>query len=127
MTNQMDLKVNIPSKIIPSKRIQPLIDLWYRVKDRQVQSSTIILKASVKDHIISGSQTLKEKLGAISHICMAKTSISSRIQKIRKVPLVIFPLYGQIQGEVVVGTTNCDNLGGSTYLCLFKLIGLTCT
>ena len=45
------------------------------------------------------------KVGESSHIYMPKTSISSRIQKYWKVPLRIFPLYGQIQGEVVVGTT----------------------
>ena len=55
---------------------------------------------------------------------MSKTSISSRIQKNWKGPLIIFPLDGQIQGEVVVGTTNGDNLGGSSYLYLFKLIHL---
>jgi hypothetical protein len=36
---------------------------------------------------------------------MPKTSISRRIQKFRKGALRIFPLDGQIQGEVVVGTT----------------------
>ena len=53
----------------------------------------------MKDHITYGSQTLKEKLGAISHMYMLKTSISSRIQKFRRGPLIIFPLDGQIQGE----------------------------
>ena len=51
---------------------------------------------------------------------MSKTSISSRIQKFWKGTLRIFPLDGQIQGEVVVGTTNGDSLGGSSYLGLFK-------
>ena len=37
---------------------------------------------------------------------MPKNSIISRIQKFRRVPLRIFPLDGQIQGEVVVGTTG---------------------
>ena len=57
---------------------------------------------------------------------MPKTSISSRIQKFIKGPLLIFPLDGQIQGEVM-GTTNGDSLGGSSYPCLFKLIGLKST
>jgi len=34
-----------------------------------------------------------------------------------KAPL-FFPLDGQTKGGVVVGTTNGDNLGGSSYLCL---------
>ena len=37
---------------------------------------------------------------------MPKTSISSRIQQFRRGALRIFPLDGQIQGEVVVGTTD---------------------
>ena len=36
---------------------------------------------------------------------MSKTSISSRIHKFYKGALIIFPLDGQIKGEVVVGTT----------------------
>ena len=55
----------------------------------------------------------------------SKTSIVSTIQKFRRGPLRIFPLDDQIQGEFVVVTTNGDNLGGSSYLCLFKLIGIT--
>ena len=47
----------------------------------QGQPSTIILKASMKNHITSSFQSLKERLGAISHMYMPKTSISSRIQK----------------------------------------------
>ena len=58
---------------------------------------------------------------------MPKTSISSRIQKFRRGALRIFPLDGQIQGEVVVGTTNGDNLGGSSNVYPSKLIGLTST
>ena len=73
MTNQMDFIVNIPSISIPNNRIQWSIDLLDQIKDRQVQSSTILLKASVRDHITSGSQTSKEKLGAISHMYMLKT------------------------------------------------------
>ena len=49
------------------------------------------------------------------------------IQNFGRVPLRIFPLYGQIQGEVFVGTTNGDNLGESSYLCPFITIGLTST
>ena len=43
-------------------------------------------------------------------MCLPKTYISSRIQKFRKGILRFFPLDGQIQWEVVVGTTNGDNL-----------------
>ena len=42
---------------------------------------------------------------------MSKASINSKIQKFERGPLRIFPLDGQIQGEVVLGTTNGDNLG----------------
>ena len=42
-------------------------------------------------------------------------------------PLRIYPLDGQIQGEVVVGTPNGDNLVGSSYLCPFITIILTST
>ena len=97
----------IPSISIPSKKIQPPIDSWDQVNYRQGQSSTIILKSSMKDHITYGSQTLKEKLGAISHMYMPKTSIISRIQKFRRGALRICPL---IQGEVVVGTTTSKGL-----------------
>ena len=106
MTNQMDSTMIIQSRSIQSKKIQPPIDSWNQLKYRQVQSLTIILKASTKTHITSSSQTLKEKLGEISHIYMPKTSISSRIQKFRSGPLGIFPLDGQIQGNVGVGTTR---------------------
>ena len=101
----------IPPRSIPNKNMQPPIDSWDQVKDRKGQSSTIILKAPVKDHITSSSQTSKEKrkLGAISHMYMLKTSISSRIQKFKRGPLIIFPLYGQIQGEVVMGTIECKS------------------
>ena len=73
---------------------------------RQPRStSTIILKALVRDHITLESQTSKEKLGEISHMYMPKTSINNRSQKFRSGSLRIFPLDGRIQGEVVVGTT----------------------
>ena len=58
---------------------------------------------------------------------MPKTSISIRIQKFRKGTLRIFPLDVQIQMEVVVVTRNGDNLGGSSYLYPFKLMGLIST
>jgi hypothetical protein len=41
---------------------------------------------------------------------LKKMSIYSRIQKKLMVATIIFPLDGQTQGEVVVGTTNEDNL-----------------
>ena len=47
---------------------------------------------------------------------MSKTSINSKIQKFGRGALRIFTLYSQIQGEVVVGTINGDNLVGSSYL-----------
>ena len=104
MINQIDPTMIIKSRIIQSKKIQPPIESWDQVKDRQGQSLTIILKALMKAHITLGSQTSKEKLGAISHMYMPKTSISSRIQNFRRGGLRIFQLYGQIKWEVVVGT-----------------------
>ena len=76
----MDPTMIISSGSIQSKNIKPPIDSWDQVKDRQGQPSTIILKASMKDHITSSFQSLKERLGAISHMYMPKTSISSRVQ-----------------------------------------------
>jgi hypothetical protein len=58
----------------------------------------------MKYHRTLGFQSLKVKVGAISHIYRPKTSISGGIQKFWKRGLGIFPLDGQIQGEVVVGT-----------------------
>ena len=52
----------IPSRRIPSNKIQPPIDSWDQVKYRQGQSSTIILKTFVKDNIISNSQALEENI-----------------------------------------------------------------
>ena len=129
MTKKMDSRVNIPSRSIPNNRIQPPIGLKDQIKYRQVQSSTILLKASVRDHITSSKEKKQSKgnLRAISHMYVPKTFISSRIHKFRRGPLRIFPFDGQIQGEVVVRTINGDNLGGSNYLCPFKLIGITST
>ena len=59
----------------------------------------------MKDHRSSRFQSSKVNIGAVSHIYMSKTSIISRIKIFCKGPLIIFPLYGQIQGEVVVGTS----------------------
>ena len=51
-------------------------------EDRRDQPSTIKSKASMKDHRTSIFQSSKVNVGAVSHIYMSKTSISSRIQKI---------------------------------------------
>ena len=58
----------------------------------------------MKDHRTSSFQSSKVKVGAASHIYMSKISVSSKIQNILRGALRIFPLDGQIQGEVVVGT-----------------------
>ena len=55
---------------------------------------------------------------------MPKTSISSSIQKFRMGGPYNFPIYGKIQGEVVVGTTNGNNLGGSNCLYVLLFIGI---
>ena len=127
MINQMDPTMIIPSRSIQSKKIKPPIESLDKKEDRKGQPSTMKLKASMKDHITSSFQSSKERLGAISHMYFPKTSISIRIQKFKRGFLIIFPLDGYIQGEVVVGRTNGDNLGGSNYLYLFKLIGLAST
>ena len=110
----------ITIKRIKIKNIKPPINSWDHKEDRKGQPSTIIIKALMKDHKISGFQSPKEKVGAISYMHIPKTSTSRRIQIFYKVPLRIFPLDGQIQGDVVLGTTNGHNLGGSNYLYLFK-------
>ena len=81
MINQMDPTMIIPSRQIKSKNIKLPIYSWGEVKYRKGKPSSIILKASMKDHITTSLQSSKEKLGAISHMYMLKTSISSRIQK----------------------------------------------
>ena len=65
---------------IQSKKIQPPVDSWDKKEYMQGQPSTIMLKASMKDHITSRFQASKERLGEISHMYMPITSISSRIQ-----------------------------------------------
>ena len=47
----------------------------------QGQPSTIIFKASMKDHRTLSFQSSKGKVGEVSDIYMSKTSISGRIQK----------------------------------------------
>ena len=82
MINHMDQTMIIPSRSIKCNKIQPPIESWDQVKDRKGRPSTIILKASIKDHITSSFQSSKEILGAISHKYMPKTFISNMIQKI---------------------------------------------
>ena len=62
VTNQRVPTMIIPSRIIQSKRSQPPIDSLDQVKYRQGQSSTIILKASMTNNIISDSQALEENM-----------------------------------------------------------------
>jgi hypothetical protein len=63
-------------------------------------------------------QTSKKRLGAIqSYLHHIKPSIGVGFKILVGAPL-FFPLDGQIKGGVVVGTTNGDNLGGSSYLYL---------
>jgi hypothetical protein len=70
----------IPSKEIKINNIQPPINSWDQKEDRKGQPSTIILKASMKEHRTSSFQSSKENLGAISYMYMPKSSISSRIK-----------------------------------------------
>ena len=71
-----------------------------------------------KAHSISHLQLSKKRLGAIqSYLHHIKPSIGVGFKILVGAPL-FFPLDGQTKGGVVVGTTNGDNLGGSSYLCL---------
>ena len=73
-----------------------------------------INKAQLTSHL----QSSKERLGAIqSYLHHIKPSIGVGFKILVGAPL-FFPLDGQTKGGVVVGTTNGDNLGGSSYHCL---------
>ena len=63
------------------------------------------------------SNLILRKVGTLS-IKHVKTLHSKVESKFWKGYLRSFPLDAQIQSEVVVGTTNGDNLGGSSYICL---------
>ena len=68
----MSSEMNTPSKGIQSNQIKPLINSWDQKEDRQDQSSTIIVKASMKDHRTSSFQTSEINVGEVSHIYMSK-------------------------------------------------------
>ena len=71
-----------------------------------------------KAHSIPYLKSSKKRLGAIqSYLHHIKTSISVRFKILVGAPL-FFPLDGQTKGGVIVGTTNGNNLEGSSYLCL---------
>ena len=71
-----------------------------------------------KTHLTLHLQSSKKKLGAIQcYFHHIKPSIGVGF-KILVGATLFFPLDGQTKGRVVVGTTNGDNLGGSSYLCL---------
>jgi hypothetical protein len=71
-----------------------------------------------KAHSIPHLQLSKNKLGEIqSYLHHIKPSIGVRFKILVGAPL-FFPLDGQTKGGVVVGTTNGDNLGGSSSLYL---------
>ena len=68
----MSSTMNIPSKGIQSKQIQPPMNSWYWKEDTKDQPSTIIVKASMKDHRTSSFQSSKVNVEAVSHIYMCK-------------------------------------------------------
>ena len=71
-----------------------------------------------KAHPIPHLQSSKKRLGAVqSYLHHIKPSIGVGFKILVGAPL-FFPLDGPTKGGVVVGTTNGDNLGGSSYLCL---------
>ena len=73
-----------------------------------------INKALSTSHLQSSKKILGEIQSDLHHI---KPSISVRFKILVGAPL-FFPLDGQTKEGVVVGTTNGDNLGGSSYLYL---------
>ena len=71
-----------------------------------------------KVHSTTHLQSSKKRLGPIqSYLHHIKPSIGVGFKILVGAPL-FFPLDGQTKGVVVVGTTNGNNLGGSSYLCL---------
>ena len=71
-----------------------------------------------KAHLTLPLQSSKKRIGAIQpYLHHIKPSIGIRFN-IFVGPHLFFPLNGQTKGGVVVGTTNGDNLGGSSYLYL---------
>ena len=68
----MSSTMNIPSKGIQRKKIQPQINSRYKKEDRVYQSLTITIKASRKDHTTSSFQSSEVNVGAVSHIYMSK-------------------------------------------------------
>ena len=73
-----------------------------------------------KSHSIPYLKSLEKRLGAIqSYLHDIKPSIGVGFKILVGAPL-FFLLEGQNKGGVVLGTKNGDNLGGSSYLCLFK-------
>ncbi|WP_337136314.1 hypothetical protein, partial [Staphylococcus aureus] len=71
-----------------------------------------------KAHLTLPLQSLKKRIGAIQpYLHHIKPSIGVGFKILVGAPL-FFPLNGQTKGGVVVGTTNGDNLGGSSYLYL---------
>ena len=71
-----------------------------------------------KAHLTLPLKSSKKRIGEIQpYLNYIKPSIGVGFKILVGAPL-FFPLDGQTKGGVVVGTTNGDNLGGSSYLCL---------
>ena len=71
-----------------------------------------------KAHSSSHPQSSKKRIGAIQYyLHHIKPSIGVGFKILVGAPL-FFLLDGQTKGGFVVDTTNGDNLGGSSYLCL---------
>ena len=68
----MSSTMNLPSKDIQSKKIQPTITSLYQKEDRLYQPPTIIVKASMKHHTTSSFQSSEINVEAVSHIYMSK-------------------------------------------------------
>ena len=72
-------------------------------------------KTHTTSHLQSSEENVRSSLIIFTYL---QTLHKCRIQKILVGDPLFFPLDGQTKGGVVLGTTNDDNLGGSSYLCL---------
>ena len=71
-----------------------------------------------KAHLIPYLKQSEKRLGAIqTYLHYIQPAIGVGFKNLVGAPLFC-PLDSQTKGGVVVGTTNGDNLGGSSYLCL---------
>ena len=83
---------------------------------------TIILKVSMKDHITWSFQSLKGKIGAISHMYKSKTSISSKIQKFWSGPLEFSHCIVKYKGRLFFSHQHPNQMNnvGPFHYCVYQ-------